>query len=54
MKQLMVDDNTAASHSFLLDDDSSVPFSPDDIASLMEDKAHPRPLHKCILMTLVR
>lgn len=47
MKQLMVDNNTAASHSFLLDDDSSIPFSLDDIASLMEDKVRatqiPRP-----------
>ena len=41
MKQLMVDNNTAASHSFLLDDDSSIPFSLDDIAALMEDKARP-------------
>lgn len=54
MKQLMVDNNTAASHSFLLDDDSSIPFSLDDIASLMEDKAHPPPLHDCILMTQAR
>lgn len=43
MKQLMVDNNTAASHSFLLDDDSSIPFSLDDIAALMEDKARRRP-----------
>ena len=42
MKQLMVDNNTAASHSFLLDDDSSIPFSLDDIAALMEDKARLR------------
>ncbi len=42
MKQLMVDNNTAASHSFLLDDDSSIPFSLDDIAALMEDKARRR------------
>lgn len=48
MKQLMVDNNTAASHSFLLDDDSSIPFSLDDIASLMEDKARPLPLHHSI------
>ncbi len=40
MKQLMVDNNTAASHSFLLDDDSSVPFSLDDISNLMEDKVN--------------
>jgi myosin-5 len=38
MKQLMVDNNTAASHSFLLDDDSSIPFSLDDISNLMEEK----------------
>lgn len=43
MKQLMVDNNTAASHSFLLDDDSSIPFSLDDIQQLMEDKV--RGLH---------
>lgn len=41
MKQLMVDNNTAASHSFLLDDDSSIPFSLDDIQNLMEDKVLP-------------
>ena len=41
MKQLMVDNNTAASHSFLLDDDSSIPFSLDDISNLMEDKVRP-------------
>jgi hypothetical protein len=40
MKQLMVDNNTAASHSFLLDDDSSIPFSLDDISNLMEDKVN--------------
>lgn len=39
MKQLMVDNNTAASHSFLLDDDSSIPFSLDDIQNLMDEKA---------------
>ena len=38
MKQLMVDNNTAASHSFLLDDDSSIPFSLDDIQNLMDEK----------------
>lgn len=39
MKQLMVENNSAASHSFLLDDDSSIPFSLDDIQNLMDDKA---------------
>ena len=45
MKQLMVDNNTAASHSFLLDDDSSIPFSLDDISQLMEDKVGPSAQH---------
>ena len=45
MKQLMVDNNTAASHSFLLDDDSSIPFSLDDIAALMEDKVRAGLVH---------
>ena len=45
MKQLMVDNQSAASHSFLLDDDSSIPFSLDDIQNLMEDRvcAAPHP-----------
>lgn len=38
MKQLMVDSNATASHSFLLDDDSSIPFSLDDIQQLVDDK----------------
>lgn len=38
MKQLMMDNNTTASHSFLLDDDSSIPFTPEDVANLMDDK----------------
>ena len=38
MKQLMMDNNTTASHSFLLDDDSSIPFTPEDVATLMDDK----------------
>lgn len=38
MKSLMVENNSAASHSFLLDDDSSIPFSLDDIQNLMDDK----------------
>ncbi len=45
MKQLMVDNQSAASHSFLLDDDSSIPFSLDDIQNLMEDRVrHPEDL----------
>jgi hypothetical protein len=39
MKQLMVDSSTnSASHSFLLDDDSTIPFSQDDIAAMLDDK----------------
>lgn len=49
MKQLMVDNNTAASHSFLLDDDSSIPFSLDDVAGLMDDKVRFwSPLSVCV------
>ena len=48
MKQLMVDNNTAASHSFLLDDDSSIPFSLDDISNLMEDKVSSKPSYLVI------
>ena len=38
MKQLMTENQTAASHSFLLDDDSSIPFALDEIQALLEDK----------------
>lgn len=38
MKQLMVDSQSAASHSFLLDDDSSIPFQLEHIVQNMEDK----------------
>ena len=48
MKQLMVENNSAASHSFLLDDDSSIPFSLDDIQNLMDDKVRP---HGCVCHT---
>lgn len=51
MKQLMVDNNTAASHSFLLDDDSSIPFSLDDIQQLMEDKV--RVLHPSCALSMI-
>lgn len=44
MKQLMVDNQSAASHSFLLDDDSSIPFSLDDIQNLMEDRVCTAPI----------
>jgi myosin-5 len=36
MKQLMMEDtNSSASNSFLLDDDSSIPFSMDDITAAL-------------------
>ena len=56
MKQLMVDNNTAASHSFLLDDDSSIPFSLDDISNLMEDKVIQSLvfLRVCLKVTVMR
>ncbi|GAB4821968.1 hypothetical protein N2152v2_009014 [Parachlorella kessleri] len=39
MKQQMVESSTnSASHSFLLDDDSTIPFSQDDIAAMLDDK----------------
>ena len=39
MKQLMVDSSAnSASHSFLLDDDSTIPFSQDDIGAMIDDK----------------
>ena len=39
MKQLMVDSSAnSASHSFLLDDDSTIPFSQDDIGAMVDDK----------------
>lgn len=40
MKALMVESAaSAASHSFLLDEDSALPFTQEDIASQMDDKA---------------
>mmetsp|Transcript_13678 Transcript_13678/g.18752 ORF Transcript_13678/g.18752 Transcript_13678/m.18752 type:complete len:1592 (+) Transcript_13678:330-5105(+) len=42
MKQLMMDDtNSSVSNSFLLDDDSSIPFSVDDISSAMGESSVP-------------
>eukprot|EP01023_Acetabularia_acetabulum_P069037 TRINITY_DN9909_c0_g1_i1.p1 TRINITY_DN9909_c0_g1~~TRINITY_DN9909_c0_g1_i1.p1 ORF type:complete len:412 (-),score=75.13 TRINITY_DN9909_c0_g1_i1:139-1221(-) len=38
MKRVMVDSTSTASHSFLLDDDSSIPFTNEDIESQMQDK----------------
>lgn len=43
MKSAMVESNTSGSHSFLLDDDSSIPFSLDDIQSLVDDKVGHKP-----------
>lgn len=43
MKQAMVESSasSAASHSFLLDDDSTLPFSAGDIVGQMDDKVRP-------------
>ncbi|GFR45863.1 hypothetical protein Agub_g7314 [Astrephomene gubernaculifera] len=38
MKQAMVDSNSSAGHSFLLDDDSSLPFQAADLLANMDDK----------------
>ena len=38
MKQLMTENQSASSHSFLLDDDSSIPFQLDDIQDVIGDK----------------
>ncbi|GLC68235.1 hypothetical protein PLESTF_000665000 [Pleodorina starrii] len=38
MKQAMADSNSAASHSFLLDDDSSLPFQAAELLANMDDK----------------
>jgi myosin-5 len=38
MKQMMVDNSASSSHSFLLDDDSAIPFQQDDILSMIDDK----------------
>jgi len=40
MKQLMVEgaSSSAAGHSFLLDDDSTIPFSQEDICSVLDGK----------------
>ena len=38
MKELMTANTSASSHSFLLDDDSSIPFQLDDIQGVIDDK----------------
>jgi hypothetical protein len=38
MKQAMVEHSSSASHSFLLDDDSKLPFVTSDILAHMDDK----------------
>jgi hypothetical protein len=38
MKQAMVEHSSSASHSFLLDDDSTLPFVASDILAQMDDK----------------
>jgi myosin-5 len=38
MKQQMVDSSSASSHSFLLDDDSTLPFAAAEVLGAMDDK----------------
>ncbi len=38
MKNQMQDANSANSHSFLLDDDATLPFSAADVLNAMDDK----------------
>ena len=38
MRKLMQEQSGSASHSFLLDDDSSNPFNANDVVGLMDDK----------------
>jgi hypothetical protein len=54
----MVDHSSSASHSFLLDDDSTLPFAAQDILMQMDDKvrhrrrqAHPmfQSMHICMM-----
>lgn len=37
MKQMMVDNSASTSHSFLLDDDSAIPFQQEDILTMVND-----------------
>jgi len=37
MKQMMVDNSASSSHSFLLDDDSAIPFQQEDILTMIDD-----------------
>jgi hypothetical protein len=45
MKQAMVEHSSSASHSFLLDDDSTLPFVANDILAQMDDKVRSRGVH---------
>ena len=38
MKQQMMDSNSSSSHSFLLDDDSTLPFAAAEVLGAMDDK----------------
>jgi myosin-5 len=38
MKQQMTDVNSTGSHSFLLDDDATLPFAASDVLSTLDDK----------------
>jgi myosin-5 len=47
MKHAMVEHSSSASHSFLLDDDSTLPFAANDILAPMDDKV--RGVHVLVL-----
>lgn len=48
MKQAMVEHSSSASHSFLLDDDSTLPFVANEILAQMDDKVSLRCCMRCV------
>jgi hypothetical protein len=54
MKQAMVEHSSSASHSFLLDDDSTLPFVANDILAQMDDKVRAiQLLHRWIILLML-
>jgi hypothetical protein len=54
MKQAMVEHSSSASHSFLLDDDSTLPFVANDILAQMDDKVCTAGFLHCDLATVLQ
>lgn len=50
MKQAMVDSNSSTSHSFLLDDDSSLPFQAAELLANMDDKVSVVPQLRLVML----